>query len=210
MVDFYREYFKAINTKVNDIDFVALDKCCGLIREVAMDNKKIIIVGNGGSASVASHVSVDFTKIANIRAINFNEADLITCFANDYGYENWVAKGLEFYADGGDLVILISSSGKSRNIINGAIKARDLSLKTITLSGFSPENPLRKLGDINLWVDSSVYNIIEITHSVWLLTVLDKLVEDKKHSKFRVISKGESNAEGISDWDNGLRRIPPC
>ena len=210
MDDFYREYFKGINAKVNSVDSVDLDRCYSLIQEVAKENKKIIIVGNGGSASVASHVSVDFTKIANIRAINFNEADLITCFANDYGYENWVAKGLEFYADSGDLVILISSSGKSKNIINGAIKARELFLKTITLSGFGPENPLRKLGDINLWVDSSVYNIIEITHSVWLLTVLDKLTDDKKHLKVCTISTGESNAKGISDWNNGLGRIPPC
>ena len=80
--------------------------------------KKVIIAGNGGSAAMASHVAVDFTKAANIRAINFNEADLITCFANDYGYENWVGKALEAYADPGDLVILISSSGKSQNISN--------------------------------------------------------------------------------------------
>ena len=77
---------------------------------------------------MASHVAVDFTKAASIRAVNFNEADLITCFANDYGYEHWVAKALDAYADLGDLVILISSSGKSPNIVKGAEKAKNMGL----------------------------------------------------------------------------------
>ena len=77
---------------------------------------------------MASHVAVDFTKAAGIRAINFNEADLLTCFANDYGYENWVVKALEFYADEGDLVILVSSSGQSPNMLNGAKQAKEMKL----------------------------------------------------------------------------------
>ena len=68
---------------------------------------KLIIVGNGGSSAIASHASVDFTKAAGIRAVNFNESDLLTCFSNDYGYENWVKKALEFYVDKDDIVILI-------------------------------------------------------------------------------------------------------
>ena len=123
--------------------------------------KKVIVVGNGGSAAMASHVAVDFTKAASIRAINFNEADLITCFANDYGYEHWVEKALEAYADPGDLAILISSSGKSQNILNASEKANEMGLSVITVSGFLTDNPLRKLGDLNLWVDSSERVIIE-------------------------------------------------
>ena len=83
-------------------------------------NNKIIIAGNGGSAAIASHFSVDMTKNGNVRCVNFNESDLITCFANDYGYENWVLKAIEFYSDKGDIVILISSSGESQNMINAA------------------------------------------------------------------------------------------
>ena len=129
---------------------------------------------------MASHVAVDFTKAAGIRAINFNEADLITCFANDYGYEHWVEMALEFYADPGDLVILISSSGSSMNIINGAEKAKSMGLSLITVSGFLPDNPIRQLGDLNLWVDSSKYNIVEMTHHVWLVAVIDYLIETKE------------------------------
>ncbi len=136
-------------------------------------------MGNGGSAAMASHVSVDLTKAAQIRAINFNETDLITCFANDYGYEHWVERALEAYADDNDLVFLISSSGRSPNIINGALKAKAMGLKVVTLSGFSCDNALRKLGDVNLWCDSRAYNVIEMTHHIWLLAIVDYIIESK-------------------------------
>ena len=102
---------------------------------------------------MASHVTVDLTKAAGMRAINFNEADLLTCFANDFGYENWVSKALEFYADEGDLVILISSSGQSPNMLNGAKQAKMMKLPLVTLSGFRSDNLLRTQGDVNLRVD---------------------------------------------------------
>ena len=129
---------------------------------------------------MSSHVAVPFTKAASIRAINFNEADLITCFANDYGYEHWVEKALEAYADPGDLAILISSSGKSQNILNASEKANEMGLSVITVSGFLTDNPLRKLGEVNLWVNSSEYNIVEMTHHVWLVAIIDYLIETKK------------------------------
>lgn len=125
---------------------------------------------------MASHVSVDLTKAAMIRAVNFNEADLLTCFANDYGYENWVVQAIKAYADEKDLIILISSSGKSPNIINGAAQARLMGLPIITLSGFTECNPLRALGDINFWCDSDQYNIVEMTHHVWLLSIVDYII----------------------------------
>ena len=128
---------------------------------------------------MASHVTVDFTKGAGIRAVNFNEADLLTCFANDYGYELWVAKALEFYADSVDLAILISSSCQSPNMLNGAKQAKEMNLTTITLSGFRSDNLLKTLGDVNLWVDSTSYNIVEMTHHVWLLAIIDYLIDQK-------------------------------
>ena len=138
---------------------------------------KVIIVGNGGSAAMASHISVDLTKNAGIRSINFNESDLITCFANDYGYEHWVEKAVEFYGDKGDVFIGISSSGSSKNILNGCRAARKKNFsKVITLSGMNFENPLRKLGDINLWVNSKAYNHIENIHQLWLLAVVDLII----------------------------------
>ena len=128
---------------------------------------------------MASHVAVDLTKAAKIRAVNFNEADLITCFSNDYGYERWVEKALEAYADSGDLAILISSSGKSENMLNGAKKAKNMGVSVITVSGFLSDNPLSKLGNLNLWADSIEYNIIEMTHHIWLVAIIDYLIEKR-------------------------------
>jgi len=177
--DYYSQYFETIYRGLKSIDSAQLEQAADMVWAAHQSDKKIIVVGNGGSAAMASHVAVDFTKAAGIRAINFNEADLLTCFANDYGYEHWVAKALEFYADTGDLAILISSSGKSPNMLNGAEKAKNMGLSVITVSGFLSENPLRKLGDLNLWVDSSEYNIVEMTHHVWLVAVIDYLIESK-------------------------------
>ena len=91
-----------------------LGKVADLIKEINAKGNKVLIFGNGGSAAISSHFSVDLTKNAGIRCVNCNEADLITCFANDYGYERWVEKAVDFYGDEGDLLIVISSSGSSK------------------------------------------------------------------------------------------------
>ena len=174
---FFNDYFETIAEKLNDMDIESLVQAATMIREAHTTGNKVILAGNGGSAAMASHVAVDLTKAAGIRAVNFNEADLLTCFANDYGYEHWVARALEFYADPGDLAILISSSGASQNMVNGAGQARAMGLAVISLSGFSPENPLRRLGDLNLWAASDSYNIVEMTHHVWLVAIVDYLIE---------------------------------
>jgi len=144
---------------------------------------KSIIVGNGGSAAIASHFAVDLTKNAKTRCINFNESDLITCFSNDYGYEHWVEKAVEFYGDDGDVFIGISSSGSSKNILNGCLAARKKKFsKVITLSGMNSENSLRKLGDINLWANSKAYNHIENIHQFWLLAIVDMVIGKSEYS----------------------------
>ena len=142
----------------------------------------MIIAGNGGSAAIASHVSVDFTKQGGIRTVNFNEYDLITCFANDYGYEQWLEKAIEFYGDSGDLVILISSSGKSMNMVNASSRAKKMNMDVVTFTGFSAENPLKQKGPLNFWVDSKAYNIIENIHQIWLLMVCDLVIGKAEYS----------------------------
>jgi D-sedoheptulose 7-phosphate isomerase len=173
---FFEKYFKDLESAINKVENTDLHNASLLVHETDKKGGKVIIVGNGGSAAIASHVSVDFTKAAGIRAVNFNESDLITCFANDYGYENWVKEALNAYADSGDLLILISSSGQSANIVNAANRAFDLGLKLITLSGFSETNPLRSIGDINFWIDSDNYNYVEMTHHIWLLAICDYII----------------------------------
>ena len=172
-------YLNKLSNLTMGIDQGDLLKICKIIKQVKKNKKKVILVGNGGSAAMASHVSVDLTKMCKIRAINFNEADLLTCFSNDYGYENWVQKALSFYADKGDLLISISSSGESKNIINGAKFAKKHGCKLVTLTGFSKNNKVKKIGDINLWLNSKNYNLIEMTHHIWLLLIVDFIAKSK-------------------------------
>ncbi len=172
----YLSKFTSLVQNINHDDLLRISK---IIHQIKKNKKKVIIVGNGGSAAMASHVSVDLTKMCKIRAINFNEADLLTCFSNDYGYENWVQKALSFYADKGDLLICISSSGKSMNIINGAKFAKKNGCKLVTLTGFSKNNKVRKIGDVNLWLNSKNYNLIEMTHHIWLLLIVDFIAKSK-------------------------------
>ena len=144
------------------------------------NRKKILIFGNGGSAAIASHFSVDLTKNAKIRCTNYNESDLITCFSNDFGYEHWIEKTLEYYGNKGDVLIVISSSGKSKNMINACVAARKKKFsKIITFTGHSINNPVKKLGDINLWVNSKAYNYIENIHQFWLLSLVDLIIGKK-------------------------------
>ena len=143
---------------------------------------KLIFAGNGASASIANHASLDFTKQAKVRSVNFNESALITAFANDFGYANGLQKAVEFYADTEDTLVLISSSGSSLNVINAAMYAKKNNINVVTFSGFEATNPLSQLGDINFWIDSKAYNIIESIHQLWLLSICDLIIGKKEYS----------------------------
>ena len=182
--DFIKEYLEDFSSlvKPNDEIIERIINARDILVQAKKDSAKIIICGNGGSAAIASHVSVDLTKNANIRSVNFNESDLITCFANDYGYERWVEKAVDYYADNKDILILISSSGKSPNMINAAKAARNKKVsKIITFTGHNKDNPLSKLGDINFWINSKAYNFVENTHQVWLLTIVDLIIGKREY-----------------------------
>jgi D-sedoheptulose 7-phosphate isomerase len=170
--DYYARYRNALETDVRK-ELIAFRNLC---LEVKARDGKLMIAGNGASASIASHAAVDFTKQAKIRATAFNDHNLVTAFSNDYGYENWVSEAIQAYGKKGDAVVLISSSGKSANIVKAATKARELGLQVVTFTGFSNSNPLNALGDINFWLDSKAYNIIESLHSIWICAVVDMLV----------------------------------
>lgn len=175
--DYYSRYRKALETDVRK-EFLAFRDLC---LQVKARDGKLMIAGNGASASIASHAAVDFTKQAKIRAMAFNDHNLVTAFSNDYGYENWVSEAIQAYGKKGDAVVLISSSGKSANIVNAARKARDLGFQVVTFSGFTSSNPLKAIGDINFWLDSKAYNIVESLHSIWICTVVDLIVGNAEY-----------------------------
>ena len=182
--EFLRSYLNDFSNLVKPNKDVVhkLVKVADLLKDVKAEGKKILIFGNGGSAAIASHFSVDLTKNASLRCINCNEADLITCFANDYGFERWVEKAVDFYGNEGDLLIVISSSGSSKNMLNGVKAARKGNFKAVvTLSGFAEDNPLRQLGDINLWANSRAYNFMENIHQIWLLAIVDLIIGKREY-----------------------------
>ena len=180
-MEFFKDCFSNITERLNDVDTSQLVAAADLFRSIGESDGKVIVVGNGGSAAIASHLAVDLTKAAGIRTVNFSDPALLTCFANDYGFEHWVEKALDCFVDEGDLLVLVSSRGESANIVNGARRAADLGLPILTLSGFASDNTLRSLGGINLWVDSRRYNIVENVHQIWMLSIVDYLAADKDH-----------------------------
>lgn len=180
---YFEKYFSELTRLFDTVTPDDLIAAAEVIDTASSAGRKTIVVGNGGSAGIASHVAVDLVKAAGRRAVAFHDPALITCYANDYGYGNWVAEAMNSYADPGDVAVLISSSGQSENIVNGAKAASEIGLSTITLSGFEESNSLRSMGEVNLWVDSCVYNEVEITHQVWLLAIVDYLIEQDRSSK---------------------------
>ena len=148
-------------------------------RECKLNKRKIFIAGNGGSSSIASHVSVDLTKVVGIKSFNFNEHNLITCLTNDYGQDNWLQKAFEFYSTKSDLIVLISSSGKSKNIVKAAKFCKKRGNKVIGLSGFNKNNPLSKYGKVNFYIGSTQYNFIEMSHHIILVYLVDIFAKNK-------------------------------
>ncbi len=171
--DYFRNYSNSILKLLGSVNANLIDQTVELIQNKIKSNSTIYIAGNGGSASIASHVSVDFAKVAKVKSMTFNNSNLITCFANDYGHENWLKEAIKAYCSNKDLLILISSSGKSSNIVNAASYCKKKNIDLITLSGFSDDNDLKSLGKVNFFVDSKEYNFIEMTHHIILLSIVD-------------------------------------
>ena len=177
-IEFLKNYFKSLQNLINNENYLKdLVLVKDILKKTHSEGKKTMIFGNGGSAAIASHFSVDLTKNARVRCTNYNESDLLTCFSNDFGYEKWVEKAIEFYADEGDNVILISAGGNSPNMVNGAKQSKKKKIgKIITFTGNDKNNNLSKLGDINFWVDSKAYNHIENVHQILLLSLVDLII----------------------------------
>ncbi|MCA6362431.1 MAG: SIS domain-containing protein [Bacteroidetes bacterium] len=137
--------------------------------------KRIYFIGNGGSNSICSHMMEDYAKIGRFRTHAFSDAALITCYANDYGYERAMAEWLKLHFESGDLLVAISSSGESKNILNAVAQARELGGRVLTLSGFEPHNTLSRSGDINFVTPVRNYGIVECFHQTILHIILDSL-----------------------------------
>lgn len=156
---------------LNSVSQIDLDNLKTIIR----DHNHIILLGNGGSNAITGHIAQDYTKALGKRAICFCDSSRLTCYANDYGWENAYTKFLEQFVQPDSLVILISSSGNSQNILNAAeFCAGKYSM--ITLSGFEPDNKLRtkyhNISELHFYIPSKDYGIVECLHEIILHSVI--------------------------------------
>jgi D-sedoheptulose 7-phosphate isomerase len=174
---FFPEYFAEYQALAFDSAvYPKLVRFAALACAIRDSNRKIMFGGNGASASASEHGAVDFTKQGRVRAITFHDPNLMTCFANDYGYDHWLAKAVEHYADDGDAVVLISVSGASPSVVNAAKFARDRGLAVVSFTGRNHDNPLAQLSDLGFWVDSHAYNVVENIHAIWITAAIDYVI----------------------------------
>ncbi len=183
--DYYHGMIGLLGELAADLDgapcdlFRGIEQACRLIAGAAAAGKKVMFIGNGGSAAIASHMAIDFWKNGGIKATAFNDPSLLTCLGNDYGYDQVFAKPVEMFGEAGDLLIAISSSGNSANILNGARAAKARGCRVVTLSGFGPDNKLRKEGAVNFYVPSREYGPVEVLHQFLCHYILDILLKER-------------------------------
>lgn len=149
-----------------------------MVRLAKAANKAFYFIGNGGSAAIASHMAADWMKNGGMRAMAFNDGAALTCLSNDLGYERSFSVPLQRFANQGDVLFAVSSSGQSQNILEAASLGEKLLLNVVTLSGFRPDNLLRSLGMYNFYVPSTKYGVVEIAHLAILHSLLDEVMAD--------------------------------
>jgi D-sedoheptulose 7-phosphate isomerase len=167
------------NNKNKKTFYEGIELVCDLILKNKNINNKLIFIGNGASASISSHMAIDFSKNVGIRAIAFNDSALLTCISNDYGYKHVFEKPIEMFADKGDILFAISSSGNSENILAGVRAARVKRCNVITLSGFNSDNPLSLMGDFNFYVPAQDYGPVEVIHHSICHCILHTIMKDE-------------------------------
>jgi D-sedoheptulose 7-phosphate isomerase len=153
---------------VNDMNQNDLDR----LESIVKNYQTIILIGNGGSNAIASHISNDYTKILGKKAFAFTDASILTCYVNDYGSDNAYAKYISNFCDNNTLVILISSSGNSVNIYNAAQLCKDQKIPFVILTGFEKNNKIIKDfasdSQMSIWIDSKSYAVVECLHEAYL------------------------------------------
>ena len=181
-MNFFKKYYQDIVNCVQRLDERKINLIYKMIKDTSKKGGIIYIAGNGGNASTSSHMCTDLTKNAKIKSMSFNDANLITCFANDYGYENWLKAAIKYYVKANDLVVLLSVSGKSKNLINAANFCKKKKIKFITITGAKKNNPLSQKGIINYWIDSKAYNIVETLQMAILASIVDRIIGKSEYS----------------------------
>ena len=146
----------------------------GHLIEATNRGNRVFFIGNGGSAGICTHSANDYSKNGGIRCMSLHDGAVLTCLGNDFGFEFIFSKQIEFHAQSGDVLIAISSSGRSADILNAVDQAKRQGLWVCTLSGFADDNPLRQSGDLNWYIDSTEYGFVELSHQILIHCALDR------------------------------------
>jgi D-sedoheptulose 7-phosphate isomerase len=170
--DIWDEHIDKIVHAFNSIDMKALEKAAELIWITSISNHRnnIYTIGNGASAAIAQHWACDYTKGCKRgglrpRVISLAaNIPLMTAISNDIGYDEVYAFQLEALGQPDDVLIAISSSGNSPNVVEALEMAKVLQIKTIALTGMSPDNKAAQLADISIHVDCDEYEATEDVH----------------------------------------------
>jgi D-sedoheptulose 7-phosphate isomerase len=161
----------------------AVDICRNLLTNTKENDGITYVIGNGGSAGIASHFCNDLIKALKIPSATLVDSNVLTCLANDYGYDKCYSEVLKVNLKKNDFLIAISSSGNSKNIINAVKVAKEKNAKVITLSGFEKNNILRSLGDINFYLEKKDYGLVEMGHFFILHSIIDLFFIDNLKQK---------------------------
>lgn len=154
--------------------FACLVRC---FTDVKQEKKQVFFIGNGGSAAIASHMNVDFLKNGGMRICSLHDFSVASCMSNDYGYEYVFSRPLQFLGNTGDLLVAISSSGNSQNIVQAVETAKRNEMRVITFTGFTPDNKVKQMGDYNVYVPVCQYGIVESIHNLLLQQIVDVLLQ---------------------------------
>ena len=191
-IDFNNDYKKSFDEAFETINFKKLDKIIKILDKAYKNSKKkILVCGNGGSAALANHFACDHQKIIYetgkikpfIISLSSNNS-LITAISNDNDYSMVFSDQIKQIGSKGDILIVISSSGKSKNIINAIKVAKKLSIKTISFTGFTG-GTTKKISDLNIHINSNNYGIIESMHHN-LMNLISQYIKHKVISKNKI------------------------
>ena len=190
MSDYWLKYNQTLAQAMNDVQVqngagetiamdAALASLCQLARQVHAARGTMHFAGNGASACMASHMALDWVKNAGVRALAYNDLAFLTAIGNDLGYDQTFAQPVSWFADRGDLLVTISSSGNSPNILKAIAAARLKGITVVTFSGLKANNASRQAGDLNLFVPGWTYGLIECAHQILLHAWLDAFMDVK-------------------------------
>ena len=171
---FFKKYLSDYKKLIENLDINKINSFLKLIKKVKKKNK-VLIFGNGAGAAIASHVASDLTNSSKIKALSFDNSAQITCFSNDFRFENWITKTLDYYSEKGDVVILLSASGNSANMLNAAKYCKRKKIKFFSITGFDRYNKLNNLSSNFYWIKSKSYNHVESIQLLILLSIVDRL-----------------------------------